>query len=96
MIKKSNKPKLNFNIVHDMALAFASARMNDYKYPSNMNSNELRKSRYSNFLVDYAYVIDQYKKTLDETPSNPNANNEKPFNISVTLFDSIVKLSNSD
>lgn len=49
MGKFSKNPKIDFNIVHDIALAFASSRMNDYKYPDNIERNELREARYSNF-----------------------------------------------
>lgn len=97
MSRKSQKANLDFNIVHDMAVAFASARMIDYKYPNNMNRDELRESRYSNFLADYAYVITQYQKAVENPSSDSTTPTENSLNISVTLFDSILKLNaNSD
>lgn len=92
MIKKTDKPKLNFNIVHDMAVAFASGRMSDYKYQHGMNPSELREARYSNFLTDYAYVISQYQKAVSSHSENPTPSSEKPLNVSITLFDSLIKL----
>ena len=91
MLKNPPNPKLNFNIVHDMAIAFASARMADYKYPDDIGSDELRDHRYANFLTDYAYVISQYQKAIG-APQTTDPK-EKALNISVTFFDSILKIS---
>ncbi len=97
MFKNSKEPKLNFHIVHDMAVAFASARMSDHKYPDNINEDELRECRYSNFLTDYAYVISQYQKAIDTPTTSSSDSKENSLNISVTIFDSLLKLStNSD
>lgn len=92
MFKNSKDAKLNFSLVHDMAISFASARMLDYKYPENISTNELRESRYSNFLTDYAYVISQYQKAVEKMSSSSDSS-ESSLNISVTLFGSIIKLN---
>lgn len=93
MLKNSKDTKLNFNLVHDMAVSFASARMSDYKYPENIGINELRECRYSNFLTDYAYVISQYQKAVEKMSSSPSDSAESSLSISVALFDSIIKLN---
>ena len=87
MFKNSKDAKLNFSLVHDMAISFASARMLDYKYPENISTNELR-----DFLTDYAYVISQYQKAVEKMSSSSDSS-ESSLNISVTLFDSIIKLN---
>lgn len=92
MSKKSQEPKPNFRIAHEMAIAFASARMIDHKYPDDIERDELLQARYSNFLTDYAYVIGQYQTAL-ENLSSDSTSNGNTLNISVTLFDSILKLS---
>lgn len=94
MSKKFKETKPDFSIVHDIAVAFASARIIDYKYPDDIDSNDLRQYRYANFLTDYAYVISQYQKAI-ENPTSDLASDRNTLNISVTLFDSILKL-NSD
>jgi hypothetical protein len=97
MTRKLKNTKLDFNVVHDMAISFASARMNDYKYPDDIDRDELREFRYSNFLTDYAFVISQYQKAIECTPSDSSVPDGNALNISITLFDSILKLSsNSD
>lgn len=96
MRKKNKTSKLDFNIVHDLAIAFAASRVKDYEYPDTLQRNELRQARYSNFLTDYAYVINQYEKACKISTSSSEPD-EKTLNISITLFESLLKFnSNSD
>lgn len=95
MFKKSKKDKLDFNIVHDIATSFAAARMSSHEYDNITNNDELREIQYSNFLLDYAYVIGQYHKALGLPPIDSHTPDKDPLTISITLIDSIFKLNAS-
>ncbi|MGC4020397.1 MAG: hypothetical protein QM793_15035 [Muricomes sp.] len=90
---KSKRIKLEVENIHRMGIAFASARMQDHKYPADIESDELIDMRYSNFLTDYAYIIAKYQKASQNDSSNISKSIGKSLNVSLTLFDSLFKIN---
>lgn len=91
-MRKSKLERITIDMIHRMGIAFASSRMQDYKYPEDIKSSELREMRYANFLTDYSYIITRYQQAATSKSSSIPASVGESLNVSLTLFDSIIKI----